>query len=80
MSAEVLPEGHVWVEVTSHRARQRLARVLDGLGRSYGVWPASGGWPTGEYYPVPADRAASLSIPGVKVRKRAPRGDMFRRI
>lgn len=78
MSAE-LPEGHVWVEVTSHRARQRLAQVAP-LGRSYGVWPASGGWPTGEYYTLPADQAAALSIPGVKVRKSAPRGDMFRRI
>lgn len=76
----MLPEGHVWVEVTSHRGRQALARVVPALGRSFGVWPASGGWPTGEYYAIPADVASGLSIKGVKVRKVAPRGKIFQRL
>ena len=72
-----LADGHVWVEVTSHRARSRLSSVVS-TERSYGVWPESG-WPYGEYYQVPAEVAATLNIPGVKVRKRAPRGRIFER-
>lgn len=78
----VLGPGQVWVEVTSHRARDLLQRAVPDLGHDHGVWPKDGdgkttGWPYGEYYKVDAEVAATLGIKGVKVRKVAPRGDIF---
>jgi hypothetical protein len=45
------------------------------------VWPKKGGWPRGEYYKVPRDKAGALTgVKGLKVMQGAPQGDIFRRI
>lgn len=84
MATVTLDEGQVWVEVTSHRARDRFRREVPDHGPEHGVWPTdkdgkTTGWPYGEYYKVDAEVAAALNIKGVKVRKVAPRGRIFER-
>lgn len=64
-----------WVAVSSHRARERLERLTDGLGPSYGRWP-KGKHPFGEYYEIPA--ALTVSIKGVRVLRKPP-ADLFKR-
>lgn len=64
-----------WVTVTSHRARQCLARLVGELGPSYGRWPDKS-WPTGEYYELPGHLV--IAIKGVRVLRAKPR-DLFKR-
>lgn len=65
-----------WVSVSSHRARQRLDQLVGGLGQSYGRWPSKG-WPSGEYYELPAHHV--IDIKGVRVLRKPP-NDLFKHI
>jgi len=62
----------VWVSVTSHRARAKLAGLLgDALGPEYRAWPRDS-WPHGEYYKVD-DCRALYGIKGLRVLAGSPR-------
>lgn len=69
----------VWVSTTSHRSRQKLARLIPDLGPEYGVWAVPG--PRGAYYEVPASFVPALErIKGLTVLKGAPSGGhLFKR-
>jgi hypothetical protein len=77
-------EPKVWVSTTSHRARYKLGLLardehLGGL-TPYGVWPADGGWPHGDYYQMPARLADRLArIKSARVLRGAPKGRLFKR-
>jgi hypothetical protein len=71
----------VWVSTSSHRSRQKLARLVPDHGPEYGIWP-EGKWPHGAYYQVPAEHADALrQVKGVRVLNGAPAGGrLFKRV
>jgi hypothetical protein len=69
----------VWVSVTSHRARAKLAALAGPLGPGYGRWP-DGGQCAGEYFPVRAELSDSVGkVKGLRVLRAEP-ASLFRRI
>jgi hypothetical protein len=71
----------VWVSASSHRSRAKLRWAVPELGPEHGIWPNSGGWPTGSYYQVAASHADALrSVKGLRVLTGEPRGGrLFKR-